>query len=150
MGGEAERDPVPPFQPPAKDDGEQVALQEAAMLYSRISISGTDGASPARKVERLTVSRSSANRTGTSKRKPARTTAPTTGAWIEFDHALRIEQPAAFQRLAIDRDVHGARDRTGDPAHLAAIMLDQREGRSHAVARAEQLIGGAGHARHPA
>src|SRR5690606_29309893 len=81
VAGEAERHPVAPGDAPEGGEAfELFAEEHPAHTASRSSISGTDGASPAAKAAALMSSRSSAKRTGTSNRKPARTSAPTAGA----------------------------------------------------------------------
>jgi DNA invertase Pin-like site-specific DNA recombinase len=77
MRGKPDRDPIAPLDPPAQGDGGQRPFQPA---HSRISTSGTDAATPARKVERLTRSWSSAKRTGTSNTNDAVTRTPAAGA----------------------------------------------------------------------
>src|SRR3546814_643014 len=72
--------PIAPVQPPAERQPHQLPLQRLHSHASLISISGTDGASPAAKVVRLTSSRSSAKRTGTSNRNPAVSTVPSAEA----------------------------------------------------------------------
>src|SRR3546814_16971254 len=75
-----DRHPVPPLDPPAKGQRRQRLPQRLQAAHSLISTNGTEGASPAAKVARLMSSRSSAQRTGTSTRKPAVSTAPSAGA----------------------------------------------------------------------
>src|SRR3546814_16414120 len=72
--------PIAPVQPPAERQPHQLPLQRLHSHASLISISGTDGASPAAKVVRLTSSRSSATRTGTSNRNPAVSPVPSAHA----------------------------------------------------------------------
>src|SRR3546814_659479 len=64
--------PIAPVQPPAERQPHQLPLQRLHSHASLISISGTDGASPAAKVVRLTSSRSSAKRPGTSRSEERR------------------------------------------------------------------------------
>ncbi len=81
---------------------------------SRTSTSGTLGAAPARKVASETLSRSSANRTGTSKVKLAVTAAPVAGAV-----SSSTQPPSATLkrrgRDPRDRDRHAPRHRPRDP-----------------------------------
>src|SRR3546814_2523076 len=72
--------PIAPVQPPAERHPHQLPRQRPHSHASLMSISGTDGASPATKVVRLTSSRSSAKRTGTPNRNPAVRTVPSADA----------------------------------------------------------------------
>ena len=105
VGREADRHAVPPLQPPAKGDRRRASRsRKLGIIASRISISGTDGASPAANVARLRLSRSSAKRTGTSNRNPARTSAPAAGGVVEADDAVAgsASSPPPFPRPPTD------------------------------------------------
>src|SRR6185312_4188845 len=81
VAGEAERHPVGALNTPERRGRlELFAEKHPGHRTSRTSISGTEGASPAANAEPEMSRRSSANRTGTSNRKPARTCAPSAGA----------------------------------------------------------------------
>src|SRR5690606_33349916 len=76
-----ERDSVAPTNAPkGRHALERLAQEHPAHAASLISTSGTEGASPAANAAPITSSRSSAKRTGTSNRNPARTSASGGGA----------------------------------------------------------------------
>ena len=89
---------------------------------SRTSISGTDGASPARKVARLISIRSSAKRTGVSNRKPAVIAAPAAGAAGRTGPRLCPRASSRSRARPRHRDPHAPGDRPGDPPLLAATV----------------------------
>src|SRR5690606_36069574 len=108
MRCEAESDAIDAHYAPKGGDGLEFGSEpDPAHAASRISTTGTLGASPAAKAAPETSSRSSAKRTGTSNRNPARTSASAAGGESKVitppsssDHASTGDPPTLTSRLS--------------------------------------------------
>src|SRR3546814_1381405 len=107
MAGKPQRHPVLAiYAPEGRDRFEFAGKEHSHHWASRISTSGMLGASPASKLTPEMSIRSSSKRTGTSKRNPARTSAPCGGAEVK----LRFPPGSSDQLLV------------GTPETLATIV----------------------------